>query len=78
MPAAVGRDSGSWIPDPRDREQAIGWSVDLPAVLSLLKRIGEGAATAEQARDLLLEITQGGAPCTSYGGSRRVHSCPAP
>lgn len=51
-------DRRSWISDPAEREQGVGWSVDVPVVLGMLDQVRAGRATVDEARDMLLALTQ--------------------
>lgn len=50
--------NASWIPDPREREQGIGWTVDVPDVVRMLDQVRAGRATVDQLRDTLLALTK--------------------
>ena len=48
----------SWVPDPAERERGVGWTVDVPDVLRMLDQVRAGRATVDEARDMLLALTQ--------------------
>ena len=48
----------SWIPDPRERDGGVGWTVDVPDVLAMLDEVQAGRASVDDLRSTLLALTQ--------------------